>query len=90
VRSGNKNKTGTNVKRCLRGVYVEIPFSADTLETNLRRLQPYDMNDAQFRFVFAGSFVNATAPCHVGIVSPARLAVDPSTRPNTPAPSAPT
>jgi predicted Zn-dependent protease len=37
-------------------------------------LIPYDMKDAQFRFVFATSFGNASTPSHVGVVSMARLA----------------
>jgi predicted Zn-dependent protease len=39
-------------------------------------LHAHDMKDAQFNFVFATSFGNATTPYHAGIVSMARLAVD--------------
>jgi predicted Zn-dependent protease len=38
-------------------------------------LQPHDMKDRRFRYVFATSYANAAPPYHVGVVSMARLDV---------------
>jgi predicted Zn-dependent protease len=53
--------------------FSQATASDGGLRTFKYLLVPFDMKDAQFRFVFATSFGNAATSYHVGVVSMARL-----------------
>ena len=60
----------------IAGRFSQATASDGASRTFKYLLVPYDMKDAQFRFVFATSFGDATTVHHVGVVSMARIEVN--------------